>query len=286
MGLRQKLLNRSFTMLDNWFREKDRQYIKRTKNILRIPGHENRRGGKLAYGEWAHVIGIFQTLIYDHLEKTEGNQILDVGCGTGLFAIASEPYVQLKGCYTGIDVQKREIDFCREHFKAPYFQFEHLDYKNAAYTKLGTDNPPAWQIQNNSQHLVTALSVWTHLNEKDARFYLSEVNRVLRPGGKAIISFFCLDEIYRKTLPEKNEEIGKFHSTPKKMWVYDKQAYDSKHWKTTPWAQVPEHATGIEEEGLKELITNSGLEIHKYYPGSWKEVPGLYFQDIFILKKG
>jgi predicted SAM-dependent methyltransferase len=44
--------------------------------------------------------------------------------------------------------------------------------------------------------LVTALSVWTHLNEADARFYFKEISRVLKPDGKAIVTFFLLDEQY------------------------------------------------------------------------------------------
>jgi len=31
--------------------------------------------------------------MYVHLEKKENNVILDVGCGTGLLAIASEPFL-------------------------------------------------------------------------------------------------------------------------------------------------------------------------------------------------
>jgi ribosomal protein L11 methylase PrmA len=84
---------RIFTWIDKIFRNTDQKHILRTKNIRLIPALKSRRGGKLAYGEWAHVIGIFQTIIYQTLEKKTGNNILDIGCGTGLLGISAEPLV-------------------------------------------------------------------------------------------------------------------------------------------------------------------------------------------------
>src|ERR1700754_3485193 len=116
---------RSFTRLDKSFLHTDKEQIRRTKNIRLIPDFKNRRGGKLAYGEWAHVIGIFQTLMYQTLEKKTGNNILDIGCGTGLLGISAEPFVYGSGTYTGIDVMADDINFCRSHFHADNYQFIH-----------------------------------------------------------------------------------------------------------------------------------------------------------------
>src|SRR6202012_263772 len=96
--------NKLFTWLDKMFLSIDKSHLRRTKNIRLIPDYKNRRGGKLAYGEWAHVIGIFQTIIYQTLEKKTGNHILDIGCGTGLLGISAEPFTYDGGTYTGIDV--------------------------------------------------------------------------------------------------------------------------------------------------------------------------------------
>ena len=100
-----------YHFLDNLYVPFDRKYIRRTRNIRLIPKERNRRGGKYAYSEWAHVIGIFQTLMFLHLQKKESNMILDVGCGTGLLAIAAEPFLEQDGKYTGIDVMKEDIAF-------------------------------------------------------------------------------------------------------------------------------------------------------------------------------
>ena len=90
-----------YNWLDRLYLPLDRKVIRRTRTIRLIPSERLRRGGKYAYAEWAHVIGIFQTLMYLHLAKKEGNAVLDIGCGTGLLGIAAEPFVGAAGCPAG-----------------------------------------------------------------------------------------------------------------------------------------------------------------------------------------
>jgi SAM-dependent methyltransferase len=274
-----------FTLLDNIFRKVDRSHLRRTKNLRLIPDFKNRRGGKLAYGEWAHVIGIFQTIIYQALEKKTGNQIVDIGCGTGLLGIASEPFVYDGGNYTGIDVMTEDINFCRQNFKMDNYHFIHLDVANPTYASEQSEQLKQWPIADDSHDLLTALSVWTHLSEKDAMFYMKEVNRVLKKDGKAIITFFCLDEDYEQSLPRRSNSPGRFHNTNQNTWTFNVSAYGSENWFTVPSASIPENAIGVTRKGIDELLKSSGLKISQYYPGNWKENPGVFFQDIFVLEK-
>jgi SAM-dependent methyltransferase len=274
-----------FTWLDEVFRETDRNHIRRTKNIRLIPAYNDRRGGKLSYAEWAHVIGIFQTLLYQELDKKTGNNILDIGCGTGLLGISSEPFVGNGGSYTGIDVMKEDIDFCKSHYTAPNYHFVHFDAANPAYAGAQSPELKPWPVPSASQDMVTALSVWTHLREKDAIFYFNEIARVLHKGGKAMITFFILDEDYESSLTRRSKTPGRYHNTNQEDWVFNKSAYQSENWFTTPFAHHPEDAIGVTRAGLDILLGSSGLKLAQYYPGNWKENPGVFFQDILILKK-
>ena len=62
-----------YHLLDDLYIPLDQEQIRRTKNIRLIPDVKNRRGGKRSYAEWAHVIGIFQTLMFLNLQKKENN---------------------------------------------------------------------------------------------------------------------------------------------------------------------------------------------------------------------
>ena len=48
---------------------------------------------------------------------------------------------------------------------------------------------------------------------------------------------------------------------------------------------IPEKAIGINEKGLNKLLNESGLKLIEYYPGNWKEIPGVFFQDILVFQK-
>jgi SAM-dependent methyltransferase len=276
---------KTFKFVDKIFLKADKADIRRTKNIRLIPEYDNRRGGKKSYAEWAHVIGIFQTVIYQTLQQKTGNRILDVGCGTGLLGISSEPFVTDGGRYTGIDVMKEDIAFCKSHFDQENYSFIHLDVANPTYASDQSKEHKPWPVADNSQDLVTALSVWTHLNEDDALFYFTEIKRVLKTGGKAIITFFLLDEAYHKSLADRTTAPGKFHSTKQNEWVFSVDAYNSQNWYTTPFARNPEDAIGVTRDGMDLLLKASGLTLLEYYPGNWKEIPGIFFQDVLILQK-
>lgn len=282
-----KIIRKIFPSLDDFYRNIDKGYIRRTKNIKLIPNYSDRVGGKLSYAEWAHVAGIFQTLIYQNVKSKSGNNVLDVGCGAGILGISAQPSVSEGGTYTGIDIGKEHVDFCTKHYNAPNYNFVHFDVSNASYTgtaEQSTDSKP-WPLKDNDYDLITALSVWTHFQEKDANYYLKEVHRVLKSGGRAIITFFHLDDHYESSMNKRDKAQSDFHSTKPNKWIFDVETEQSKEYLTAKWVKCPEDAIAITKPALDDLIANSGLKLVEYYPGNWKEIPGVYFQDVLIFEK-
>ena len=280
-----KILRLVHGFIDSMYTYWDKKTIRRGRNLRFVPGLLNRRGGKVSYLEWGHVIGIFQTMINLNLKRPSGNFILDIGCGSGLLGIASEPFVQDGGRYTGIDVMKRNIEFSRKHYSEDHFHFIHHDVMNKAYTPSQPDEKKSWAIDDNSVDLVTALSVWTHLLEGSARFYFSELNRVLKPGARVLITFFLLDDIYDEFVDSRLDTDLPFHATDSDKWVFDVPIHQSSDWFTTKWADNPEDAIAITRKGLQSMLDESGLELLEVHQGSWKQVAGVYFQDILVLQK-
>jgi ubiquinone/menaquinone biosynthesis C-methylase UbiE len=273
-----------FALIDKIFTRIDKNFILRNNNIHLIPGLKYRKGGKVSYAEWAHVIGIFQTVFYNTLDKKSGNKILDIGCGTGLLGIAAQSFITEGGKYTGIDVINSDINFDIKHFDPAHYEFIHFDLANPTYAKDQSQEKKPWPIQDSHYDMVTALSVWTHLKEDDAIYYFKEVKRVLKKGGKAVITFFILDKEYESSLAKRTNVKGRYHSTPQTKWIFDKSAYASENWFAPNWVQHPEDAIGVTKKGLDILLETSGLNLVSHFHGNWKEKPGLYFQDVLILE--
>ena len=65
-----------YKILDPIYIFLDKKHVRRSKNIEFIPSAMNRKGGTYSYGEWAYIIGIFQTIIGDNIIKKTDNKIL------------------------------------------------------------------------------------------------------------------------------------------------------------------------------------------------------------------
>lgn len=287
--LRERVANtlvlRAYAVGDVPYVAVDKVFIRRTQNLRLTPSAGNRRGGKTSYGEWCHVVGIFQTLLHLHAHKSEGLRILDAGCGAGLLAIASEPLLRNGGSYVGIDVNERDVDYCREHYPSPPFTFEHLDVFNATYAPGQARAKQPWPTKSASMDMVTALSVWTHLGEQDARFYFAEIDRVLAPGGKAMVTFFLLDDDYQRSVAARTARVSEFHGTRQDRWLFTERCAGSEHWFHPKWVAAPEEAIGVTPAGLALMLAGTSLRLSKTYPGNWKELAGVYFQDVLIFEK-
>jgi SAM-dependent methyltransferase len=119
----------------------------------------------------------------------------------GRLGLAVAPLIGERGSYLGIDVSAKDIETARRLFTGhSRFSFAHLAHSNRTYAPDQARAFPPYPIADASVDIVTAQSVWTHLNEADAMFYFGELARTLRPAGKAIVTFFYLDDGYRESL--------------------------------------------------------------------------------------
>ncbi|MHC4128346.1 MAG: class I SAM-dependent methyltransferase [Planctomycetota bacterium] len=131
------------------------------------------------------------------------SRILDVGCGCGRFAATLRDFglagKRFTGRYTGIDVDREMIEWCRAHFPANRFAFQLADVSNAVYNPGGSrDEVPAFDLADDSQDFVFAMSLLTHLLEEDLQRCLQETWRVLGPGATMHMTVFCMDHLEPK----------------------------------------------------------------------------------------
>ena len=119
-----------------------------------------------------------RTTILELLGKSwsfQGKRVLDFGCGSGKvmrhFLAEAAAGCELWGC----DIDERSIDWINAELHPPLSAFANRE-------AAPLDQP------SSSFDLVWSISVFTHLTDHWAG-WLTELHRVLKPGGLAIVSF-------------------------------------------------------------------------------------------------
>jgi SAM-dependent methyltransferase len=126
------------------------------------------------------------------------HRVLDLGCGVGRFAVALAGFLDRRGSYVGVDVNRRSIRICREHIgsKLANFSFIHIGLFNTEYNPRADHRADEFRFpfKRKSFDFVFSNSLFTHLVPDDAEQYLMEIGRVLRPGGRTMNTMFLLND--------------------------------------------------------------------------------------------
>lgn len=202
--------------------------------------------------------------------------VLDVGCGSGRIALPLTGYLNREGRYAGFDVSKEATAWCRENISGshPNFDFTIVDIQNGSYNPKGRYKSSDFRFPypDESFDVVLLASVFTHMLPPDVKHYMSEIGRVLKPGGRSLITFFLLNE---ESLALIKEGKGSFN------FEHEMQGY------RTDNLAHPEAAIAYPEAFVRELYEERGYELREPLRyGTWSgRTDGLSFQDIVIAVK-
>ena len=198
-------------------------------------------------------------------------QVLDIGCGTGRMAVPLLGYLGERGGYTGFDISRRAIDWCAAKISArnPRFRFVHADIYNLEYNPHGTLGADAYRFPcgDASVDFAFATSVFTHMHAGEIRHYLAELRRVLKPQGRALLTFFICGEA-------STGANGHAHA------AMDFRFAQGEGFTIDP--QTPERAMGYREPWLRDALAGAGLAIDEpiRYGGWSGRADAVDFQDM------
>jgi SAM-dependent methyltransferase len=135
-------------------------------------------------------------LVFDGVDPRAYASVLDFGCGCGRIARRLIQQQPRPGRYLGIDRHKGMVQWCQNHLAAhaPSFEFRHHDVHHDTLNPGGTPGHLPFPVGDKSVTLFIAWSVFTHLLEPNAEFYLRELARVLSPAGVAVTTWFFFDK--------------------------------------------------------------------------------------------
>jgi SAM-dependent methyltransferase len=221
----------------------------------------------------------FLRLFREVAELQRDERILEVGCGPGRLAIPLARYLDSDGSYEGFDVWREGIDWCRRHVtrRYPNVRFQHKDVYSGLYHPAGRIRPEelSFPYEDSSFDFVILNSVFTHMLPDGVARYLLEVSRILRPDGRAFITWFLLDDETRALVAGGRPVI-----TP--AGVRLEFRHDHGSYRTTS-EEAPERAVAYESQYVSGAYAEAGLTIKQpILYGGWRGRAGLSYQDITL----
>jgi SAM-dependent methyltransferase len=202
--------------------------------------------------------------------------MLDVGSGIGRKTVPLIHYLNHRGRYEGIEIVKAGVEWCQQQItrRHPSFHFQQIDVFNAYYNPAGIIKAAEYRFPFSDAlfDFVTLGSVFTHLQPADLIQYLSEVARVLKPGGRCLITFFLLNQESSALIQAGRSSLDLRHGAGSYR-VLDPAA--------------PERAIGYDQDFIAGLFEQYGLAIEQPIRyGSWcGRARYLSYQDIVVALK-
>jgi len=217
------------------------------------------------------------TMLTKHADLNSNSAVLDVGCGTGLMAVALTSYLK-NGSYEGFDTIPAGIKWCQNNIsqRFPNFHFQVADIYNESYNPRGKIKSINYKFpyEDSSFDVVILRSIFTHLRPKEVEHYISEIARVMKNEARCFITYHILNKETEEMM-KNNRSFFNFR------YNVEGNCF------TTDLSLEPQVA--YEESYIRNIYQENGLKMNKaILYGGWRRGNNpsqTDFQDIVVAYK-
>jgi SAM-dependent methyltransferase len=202
--------------------------------------------------------------------------VLDIGSGYGrvVHGLARRDF---EGAYLGLEILSRHVGWCSEHLtpaSGGRYEFAHLDVRNDRYNPTGAMAADAvtFDVADAGIDVAVLTSVFTHMYAAEIERYMGELARVLRPGARALTTFFALDDTWREAQLAGGLAMPMTHVLDAHCRYHN--------------ADDPLHAIAYTPAWIRGAVARAGLRVFAVRLGTWCGRPAaLGYQDTFVLER-
>ena len=175
-------------------------------------------------------------------EGLEANStLLDFGCGNGRLGVHAVKYLN-GGTYLGVDIAPTFLAHAA-------LRLEPLQATGSCSVRLIHQADETFDLADHCVDFACAYSVFTHMEHEDMYRYLVQFKRIIRPGGRLIIS--CLPLTLEAA---RNVFLAEATLDP-----------------ATRWTRVRNVTTSVEL--VNEIAAISGWKVLRWLPGDQPQAP-------------
>lgn len=149
------------------------------------------------FEERGSIFRYFQNRVISLISFSDPSNFLDLGCGTGWAVRYVASLLKGNGHFVGIDISGKMIKRAKEIA---------IEMKNVNFYQANSEELPLGN--NYFDNIICTLSFHHYLHPEKA---LSEVQRVLKPGGKIYILDITADDFFNKLIDKLIRRIQKEH---------------------------------------------------------------------------
>ena len=219
------------------------------------PRHLQRLVGN---GDFQQIGDNLLQLLIEYTDLQPSERVLDIGCGIGRVARPLTRYLNSEGRYEGFDIMPRAIKWCKQRItpKHPNFHFQVADIQSIHYNPQGRYKASAYRFPYDGDSFDVAFltSVFTHLLPDDVAHYLHEIERVLKPGGRCMMTAFLLNEASLRAIEEGHAIFTLQHVIPRGRVSDPKE---------------PETVVAHDEAAFLQACRNCGFQVREVHYGNW-----------------
>jgi SAM-dependent methyltransferase len=203
--------------------------------------------------------------------------VFDLGCGNGSVARTLTRFLSASGRYEGVDVNATTIAWLQKRYGSyPNFRFTHANVYHKLYNSEG--QVPAgdyrFPFADSVFDLVLLKSVFTHMLPDDMHAYTREIGRVLKQGGRSVVTYFLLNDESRRFIERGLDVHG----------VKFEYAGDPLCRIANP--DMPESVVAHEERRVRDSYAEVGCSVQEVAFGNWcGRTSWLGHQDVVIAVK-
>ena len=200
-----------------------------------------------------------QRQLLEHWGFDKDKDLLEIGCGIGRLAYELANYLDA-GSYTGFDIGEKPVKWLKQNYGKvlPNYRFDLIDVKNARYRpkKGKSAEDVRFPYDDDRFDFSCSFAVFMHMRLPEIANYMREAKRVLRPGGRAVLTMTAITEndLAKPELPI----LGNNRFVPIGDGVYAKRP------------DRPTFGLGFDRGLLARTLEDAGFEIVDFTEGTWR----------------